>query len=54
MNHNAKVYIAARNEAKAKAAIQELKEETDKEAIFLHLDLGDLKSIKSAAQEFAS
>jgi len=52
--HNAKVYIAVRNEEKAKSAITELKEQTGKEAIFLKLDLADLKSIKSSAEEFIS
>ena len=50
--HNAKVYIAARSEEKAKSAITELKEQTGKEAIFLKLDLADLKSVKSSAEEF--
>ena len=50
--HNAKVYIAVRNEEKAKSAIDELKEQTGKEAIFLKLDLADLKSVKSSAEEF--
>jgi hypothetical protein len=50
--HNAKVYIAVRNEEKAKSAIAELKEQTGKEAIFLKLDLADLKSVKSSAEEF--
>ena len=49
---NAKVYIAVRNEEKAKSAIAELKEQTGKEAIFLKLDLADLKSVKSSAEEF--
>jgi retinol dehydrogenase 12 len=49
---NAKVYIAVRNEEKANSAITELKEQTGKEAIFLKLDLADLKSIKSSAEEF--
>jgi NAD(P)-dependent dehydrogenase (short-subunit alcohol dehydrogenase family) len=52
LTHNAKVYIAARNEVKAKYAIAELKEQTGKKAIFLKLDLADLKSVKSAAEEF--
>jgi len=52
--HNAKVYIAVRNEEKAKSAIAELKEQTGKEAIFLKLDLADLKSIKSSTEEFIS
>lgn len=52
LHHNAKVYIAARNEDASRKAIEELKSETDKEAIFLKLDLGDLKSIKAAVAEF--
>ncbi|KAI0633469.1 NAD-P-binding protein [Trametes polyzona] len=50
--HNAKVYMAARNEAKATAAIAELYRETGKRAVFLKLDLADLKSVKAAAQDF--
>lgn len=50
--HNAKVYIAARSAEKAAQAIADLKTETNREAIFLKLDLGDLKSVKEAAQEF--
>ena len=50
--HNAKVYIAVRNEEKAKSAIAELKEQTGKEAYFLKLDLADLQSVKSSAEEF--
>jgi len=54
LTHNAKVYIAVRSEEKAKSAIAELKEQTGKEAIFLKLDLADLKSVKSSAEEFIS
>ncbi|KAG9225993.1 hypothetical protein CCMSSC00406_0009090 [Pleurotus cornucopiae] len=50
--HNAKVYIAARNEEKTRVAIQDLKAATGKEAYYLHLDLADLKAIKQAAAEF--
>lgn len=32
--------------------IKQLKEDTKNEAIFLKLDLGDLKSIKASAEEF--
>ncbi|THU77863.1 hypothetical protein K435DRAFT_606119, partial [Dendrothele bispora CBS 962.96] len=39
-------------EEKAKAAIKDLKQKTDKEAIFLKLDLADLKSVKEAAEEY--
>ncbi|KAJ7505236.1 hypothetical protein B0H11DRAFT_1977646 [Mycena galericulata] len=52
LQHNAKVYIAARSEEKAKAAIKDLQSETGKEAEFLHLDLADLHSVKRAAEEF--
>ncbi|KAF8956997.1 hypothetical protein BDZ97DRAFT_1955212 [Flammula alnicola] len=52
--HNAKVYIAARNPDKVAAAIADLKKETDKEALFLKVDLADLKSVKAAAEEFQS
>ncbi|KAI0058525.1 NAD(P)-binding protein [Artomyces pyxidatus] len=52
--HNAKVYLAARSEERAKAAIEELKTLTGKEAIFLKLDLSDLKSVKASAEEFLS
>jgi len=54
LEHNAKVYIAVRNEEKGKSAIDELKKQTGKEAIFLKLDLADLKSVKSSAEEFIS
>ncbi|RDB18051.1 hypothetical protein Hypma_000729 [Hypsizygus marmoreus] len=52
--HGAKVYIAARNQEKADSAIADLKAQTGKEGIFLKLDLADLPSIKSAAEEFLS
>ena len=52
MVKNAKVYLATRNEDRAKAAIEDLKEMTGKEAIFLKLDLSSLRSIKAAANEF--
>ncbi|KAH9917183.1 uncharacterized protein B0H18DRAFT_1035790 [Fomitopsis serialis] len=54
LQHNAKVYMASRNKDKATAAIQQLKEETSKEAIFLELDLSVLSSVKKAAEEFLS
>ena len=49
---NAKVYIATRSEDKGKAAIEDLKRATGKEAIWLKLDLSSLKSVKAAAEEF--
>jgi NAD(P)-dependent dehydrogenase (short-subunit alcohol dehydrogenase family) len=50
--HNAKVYVAARSEEKAKVAIKDLKDSTGKEALFLKLDLSDLKSVKASAEEY--
>ncbi|KAI0920757.1 hypothetical protein AcW1_005064 [Taiwanofungus camphoratus] len=52
--HNAKVYMASRTPEKARAAIKDLRKETGKEALFLRLDLADLRSIKAAAEEFLS
>jgi len=46
------VYIGARSQAKAEEAIKNLKELTGREALFLKLDLGDLKAVKAAAEEF--
>jgi NAD(P)-dependent dehydrogenase (short-subunit alcohol dehydrogenase family) len=46
------VYMASRNQQKAEAAIEELYESTGKRAVFLHLDLSDLLSVKRAAMEF--
>ncbi|KAF5343488.1 hypothetical protein D9758_015647 [Tetrapyrgos nigripes] len=54
LEHNAKVYMASRNTEKAMAAIEDLKTKTGKEALFLKLDLADLKSVKAAAEEFMS
>ncbi|KAG2121877.1 hypothetical protein DEU56DRAFT_90952 [Suillus clintonianus] len=52
--HGAKVYIAARNQASSEEAIRQLKQETGNEAIFLTLDLANLKTIKASAEEFLS
>lgn len=52
--HNAKVYVAARSQEKAEVAIKDLKESTGKEALFLKLDLADLKSVKASAEEYLS
>ena len=52
--HNAKVYLAARSAQKAAEAIEELKNETGKEAIFLPLDLSDIPAIRRSAREFLS
>ncbi|EIW74073.1 NAD(P)-binding protein [Coniophora puteana RWD-64-598 SS2] len=54
LGKNAKVYIASRDEAKAKRAIEELKGVTGKEALFLRLDLANLRKVKTSAEEFLS
>jgi len=55
VEHNARVYMAARSAAKANEAIQKIKELTKKEDIhFLQLDLADLPSVKRAVEEFTS
>ena len=46
------MYIAARSEDRTKAAIEDLKQATDKEAIPLKLDPASLQSVKDAAEEF--
>jgi len=54
---NAKVYVAARSEEKARQAIQAIKKGFPKSAgelIFLHLDLADLTTIKASVEEFLS
>ncbi|KAI1354862.1 retinol dehydrogenase 12 [Xylaria sp. FL0043] len=53
--HNAKVYIAARSEDKAKKTIEDIKLSNPKstgEVIFLHLDLDNLTTIKKSADQF--
>lgn len=52
MNHNAKVYIGGRDPKRVAGAIEDLRKETGKEALFLQLDLADLQSIKRAVAEF--
>ncbi|CAL1700049.1 unnamed protein product [Somion occarium] len=52
LQHNAKVYLGARNKSKAEAAIKELKEETGKEAIFWEIDLSSLAAVRKGAEEF--
>ncbi|KAJ7745823.1 NAD(P)-binding protein [Mycena maculata] len=49
---NATVYLAARSPNKGKAAVAQLQTETNKRAIFLELDLADLKSVRRAAEVF--
>ena len=46
--------MASRNKQKAEEAIADLKRETGKEAIFLELDLADLRSIKNTVHTFQS
>lgn len=54
--HGAKVYMAARNEEKAKAAINQLHKEGlnpgNGEVIWLKLDLSDPRNAKKAAEDF--
>ena len=44
--------MATRDEGRASKAIDDLKNETCKEAIFLKLDLANMQAIKAAAEEF--
>ena len=46
------MYIAGRSKAKAEPVIQELKGLTEKEAIFLELDLADPVAIRRSVKEF--
>lgn len=53
--HDAKVYIAARTEKNATAAIADIKSKhpnSKGELVFLHLDLGDLTTVKKSVDEF--
>ncbi|KAI8820669.1 short chain dehydrogenase [Fimicolochytrium jonesii] len=51
--HNAKVYIAARTESRAKAAIEKIKHAHPKAQVeWLPLDLLHLKSVKQAAEDY--
>ncbi|WFD36827.1 hypothetical protein MCUN1_003717 [Malassezia cuniculi] len=56
LRHNAKVYIAARNQAKVDAAIAELKRQPGVKGHveFVKLDLADLRSIEAFAKEFST
>ncbi|EIM81872.1 NAD-P-binding protein [Stereum hirsutum FP-91666 SS1] len=54
LEHNAKVYMASRSPDRAQGAIQQLRDETGKEALYLHLDLADLTSVRKSAEEFLS
>jgi retinol dehydrogenase-12 len=44
--------MASRSASRSQKAIAELKEQTGKEAVFLPLDLGNLASVRNAAEEF--
>jgi retinol dehydrogenase-12 len=46
------VYIAARNKTKTEEAIEDLRQQTGRQAVFLQLDLADMKAVKAAAEEF--
>ncbi|KAJ8110864.1 hypothetical protein ONZ43_g5765 [Nemania bipapillata] len=55
--HNAKVYIAARSESKARKVIEDIKLKNPNstgDVIYLHLDLDDLATITKSAEEFLS
>jgi NAD(P)-dependent dehydrogenase (short-subunit alcohol dehydrogenase family) len=53
LSKGAKVYIASRSKEKSETAIEELKRETGKESLFyIQLDLSDLVSVQTAAEEF--
>jgi NAD(P)-dependent dehydrogenase (short-subunit alcohol dehydrogenase family) len=55
LSKGAKVYIATRSEERARSSIDELKQDTGRDSIFfLKLDLADLPSVKTAAEEFIS
>ncbi|KAK7064582.1 NAD(P)-binding protein [Favolaschia claudopus] len=55
LQHDAKVYIAGRNRDKYEQCIARSKSETKgREPLFLQVDLGNLCSIKRAAEEFLS
>ncbi|KAL1690627.1 hypothetical protein GGG16DRAFT_55348 [Schizophyllum commune] len=52
--HNATVYMFCRSRERAEAAIADLKTQTGREARFVECDLGDLRSVKRAAEDFLS
>lgn len=54
---NAKVYVAARSEGRAKQAIADIKEAWPQSTgvlVYIHLDLADLSTIKATAERFTS
>ncbi|KAL1754589.1 hypothetical protein FB107DRAFT_215342 [Schizophyllum commune] len=54
LSNNATVYMFCRSQARAEAAIADLKAQTGREARFVECDLGDLRSVKRAAEDFLS
>ncbi|KZT71966.1 NAD(P)-binding protein [Daedalea quercina L-15889] len=54
LSHNAKVYMASRDEKRARVAISELRDQTGKEAIYLELNLANFASIRKTAVDFLS
>ncbi|KAJ7679577.1 NAD(P)-binding protein [Mycena rosella] len=54
LQHNAKVYLAARGREDSERVIKDLKKITGKEALFLELDLANLAGVRKAADEFLS
>jgi retinol dehydrogenase-12 len=52
LKKNAKVYITARSEQKARTTIEELEAETGRKAFFLELELSDLQNVRKAAAVF--
>ncbi|GMF78940.1 unnamed protein product [Aspergillus oryzae] len=53
--HGGKVYLAARNASKAQSVIDDITRrhpESKGQLAYLHLDLGDLSTIKKSAEEF--
>ncbi|KAI0341487.1 NAD(P)-binding protein [Trametopsis cervina] len=54
LQHNAKVYIAARSRAKAEPVLKELTTPEGNAPLFLQLDLAELASVRRCAEEFLS
>ncbi|KAI4520680.1 NAD(P)-binding protein [Schizophyllum commune Tattone D] len=54
LQHNATVYMATRTAERAQQAIEELQRATGRAPIYIHLNLGDLKTIQPAVEEFLS
>ncbi|KAL1739731.1 NAD(P)-binding protein [Schizophyllum fasciatum] len=52
LQHNATVYMATRTAQRAQQAIEEFQRATGRAPIYLHLNLGDLKTVKSAVEGF--